>query len=141
MDQECLYANKKNTKIFGRGVCGTCCAVHFTIENTNADAPALIFYMVHQFAEVQLNDETIYSLTSRNHGIGLSPSSNWTVILFYPSDNGQQITVTITPVYKSAINHEVEFAIGSEYSFLPSVLKLTCRRSCFRDCVFSWDCC
>ena len=43
MDQECLYANKKNTKIFGRGVCGTCCAVHFTIENTNADAPALIF--------------------------------------------------------------------------------------------------
>ena len=75
MDQECLYANKKNTKIFGRGVCGTCYAVPFTIENTNADAPALIFYMVHQFAEVQLNGETIYSLTSRNHGSAFLPAA------------------------------------------------------------------
>lgn len=96
----------------------------FTVENTNIDDASLIFYTVHQFAEVQLDGETVYSLTSGNKGIGVSPSSNWTVIPLYPSDSGQQVKVTVTPVYKSVINREVEFAVGSKYAFFAERLKI-----------------
>lgn len=96
----------------------------FTVENTNTGDASLIFYTVHQFAEAQLDGETVYSLTSGNNGIGDSPSSNWTVIPLYPSDSGRQVTVTITPVYKSVINREVEFAVGSKYAFFAGRLKI-----------------
>lgn len=88
----------------------------FTLDNINVGDASLIFYTVHQLAEVQIDGETVYSLTSGNNGIGVSPSSNWTAIPLYPSDSGQQITVTITPVYKSVINRDVEFAVGSKKS-------------------------
>ena len=95
----------------------------FTVDNSNIGDASLIFYTVHQFAEVQIGGETVYSLTSGNNGIGVSPSSNWTVIPLYPSDSGQQVTVTVTPVYKSVMNREVEFAMGSKYAFFAERLR------------------
>lgn len=95
----------------------------FTVDNANADNASLIFYTVHQQVEVQIDGKMVYSLTAGDKGVGDSPSSDWTVIPLYPSDNGRQVTVTITPVYKSSISREVEFAVGSEYAFFADRFK------------------
>lgn len=84
----------------------------------------LMFYIVHSYAEVRLDDELLYSLTSgENNRIGSSPSSNWVVIPLCPSDSGRKVTVTVTPVYKSVLNREIEFKIGSKYSVFMDRLK------------------
>lgn len=77
----------------------------------------LIFYVVHSYADVCLDDELIYSLTSKeNTRIGHSPSSNWVVVPLHPSDVGRTVTVTVTPVYENVINRKVDFKIGSRYA-------------------------
>lgn len=85
----------------------------------------LMFYIVHSYTEVRLDDELLYSLTSgENNRIGSSPSSNWVVIPLCPSDSGRKVTVTVTPVYKSVLNREIEFKIGSKYSVFMDRLKI-----------------
>ena len=77
----------------------------------------LIFYVVHSYAEVRLDGELIYSLTTEDKTrFGISPSSNWIVVQLYPSDVGKTATVTVTPVYKSVQSREVDFKIGSRYA-------------------------
>lgn len=95
----------------------------FTVEDADAGDASLIFYTVHQLVEVQLDGKIVYALTSGSNRLGISPSSNWTVIPLYPSDNGHLVTVTITPVYKSVINRGVEFAVGSKYAFFAGRLR------------------
>lgn len=97
----------------------------FKIGNIEENENCLIFYIVHSFAEVRFNDELIYSMTlDENSAIGNSPSSNWVVVPLNTSDVGKTVTVTITPVYKSVVNREVEFEIGSRYSVFMHRLKL-----------------
>ena len=85
------------------------------IENNES---CLMFYVVHSYAEVRLDGELIYSLTvDENTKTGHSPSGNWIVVPFYPSDVGKTVTVTVTPVYQSVQNRKVDFKIGSRYAF------------------------
>lgn len=87
------------------------------IGDIDSNDSCLIFYIVHSYAEVRFDDELIYSLTAgENTDIGASPSSNWVVVPIYQSDKGRNITVTVTPVYKSVQNREIVFKIGSRYA-------------------------
>ena len=88
----------------------------FSLDNIDAGDISLTFCTVHQLVTVEIDGETVYTLSSGD-GIGTSPSSVWTTVPLYPSDSGRQITVTITPVYKSSLNREVEFAVGSKFDF------------------------
>ncbi|MDD6095714.1 MAG: diguanylate cyclase [Clostridia bacterium] len=89
----------------------------WTLENTDTNEACLVFYLVHSYADVRFDGELVYSLApDENNRIGSSPSSNWVVIPVYPSDEGRQVTVTVTPVYKSVLNREIEFKVGPEYS-------------------------
>jgi diguanylate cyclase (GGDEF)-like protein len=84
----------------------------------------LMFYIVHSYAEVRFDDELIYSIESDgNTRTGISTSSNWVVIPLRQSDVGRQVTVTVTPVYKSAVNRVTEFKIGSRYAVFMQRLK------------------
>lgn len=94
------------------------------IEDTDNGESCLIFYIVHSYVEVHFDDELIYSITADdNTPIGNSTCSNWVVIPLYQSDIGRKVTVTVTPVYKSVQNNEIDFKIGSRYSVFMQRLK------------------
>lgn len=80
-------------------------------ENLDSDTN-LAFYTVHQYVEVYLEGEKIYSLQSQN-GISKTVGSNWVMLPIYQKDAGKEIRVVITPAYESFRNREVEFLIGS----------------------------
>lgn len=94
------------------------------LQNNRKDDVSLAFYLIHSYAEVRFDDELMYSLTAgENNRIGMSPSSNWVIIPVYRSDYGRQVTVTVTPVYRSVVNRTPQFKIGSEYDIMMSQLK------------------
>ena len=96
----------------------------WTLGEIENNENSLIFYTVHTYAEVRFDNELMYSLTpGKNNRIGGSPSSNWVVIPVYPSDSGRVVTVTLTPAYRSVLNRDITFQIGSRYSVFMNQLK------------------
>ena len=75
----------------------------------------LAFYTVHQYVDVYLDGEKIYSLKpSGQNRISKTVGSNWVMIPLYREDAGKEIRVEITPVYESFCDREVVFLIGSQ---------------------------
>lgn len=88
----------------------------FTVSESLADDTYLAFYTVHQYADVRLDGELVYSLKpSEAYHITRTVGSNWVMIPLYREDAGKEICVEITPVYESFRNREVEFLIGSQH--------------------------
>lgn len=87
----------------------------FTVSEVLQNDTHLAFYAVHQYVDVYLDEEKVYSLRPVvDHWIGRTVGSNWVMIPLYREDAGKIIRVEITPVYRSFINREVEFYIGSQ---------------------------
>lgn len=86
----------------------------FTLKNTPGNDTYFAFYTVHQYVDIYLNGENIYSLKPlKKNPIIRTVGSNWVMIPLYPEDAGKEIRVDITPVYESFRDREVEFLIGS----------------------------
>lgn len=87
----------------------------FTISDNLSIDTHLAFYTVHQYVDVYLDGENVYTLKpSKGKRISNTVGSNWVMIPLYREDAGKEIRVVITPVYESFKNREVEFFIGSE---------------------------
>lgn len=87
----------------------------FFLGDTLESDTHLAFYTVHQYVDVFLDGENIYSLQpSRENRISKTVGSNWVMIPLYREDAGKEICVEITPVYESFRDREVEFLIGSQ---------------------------
>lgn len=87
----------------------------FCLSDTFSNDTHLAFYTVHQYVDVYLDGQNIYSLRpSGENRIGKTVGSNWVMIPLYREDAGKEIRVVITPVYESFRNREVEFLIGSQ---------------------------
>lgn len=96
----------------------------WTLTGITTTKNCLAFYFVHHYAEVRIGGELVYSLTPGEHNrIGRSPGSNWVFIPLYLTDNGQEIQVTVTPVYKSIVDREITFELGARSAILISRLK------------------
>lgn len=88
-----------------------------TVSQTDAGDDCLAFYLVHQCTQVYMDGEEIYSLTAEDSLLfGKTPGNNWVMVPLYPEDEGKEIRVVITPVYKGIIARRVEFLMGSELS-------------------------
>lgn len=75
----------------------------------------LSFYTVHQYVDVYLDGQNIYSLKpSGKNRLSKTVGSNWTMIPLYREDAGKEICVEITPVYESFRDRKVELLIGSQ---------------------------
>lgn len=92
----------------------------WTLEDIPSGDTCLAFYLVHQYAQVTLDGELMYSLMPQEgFHFGKTIGSNWAVIPLYSEDAGAEVKVTITPVYKQFQNREVSFLTGSRmYIFL-----------------------
>lgn len=87
----------------------------FLIDCTPESDTHLAFYTVHQYVDVWLDGQNIYSLkpSGKNRMIK-TVGSNWVMIPLYREDTGKEIRVEITPVYESFRDREVTFLVGSE---------------------------
>ena len=79
----------------------------------------LTILTVHQSVQVYFGDELVYSMEpSDDNRIAGSPGTYWNTIPIYPSDDGIQITVIVTPLFSSVIDYGAQFWCGSQFSTL-----------------------
>lgn len=84
---------------------------------------SITFYVVHHYVKVYLDGELVYSLQPGSaNRIGKTTSSNWISVPVYPEDAGKEVVVVATPVYKSVINGEIEFLVGSRFGVFSECL-------------------
>lgn len=76
----------------------------------------LAFYTVHQYAQVYIDGEMVYSMKSARPAGIRTVGSNWIMLPLYREDAGKSIRVEIIPVYESFRNREVTFLVGSRLS-------------------------
>lgn len=87
------------------------------LSDTGEGDSALVFYIVHHYAEVYIGDELMYSLMPDDtNPVGKSVGSNWVSIPLYPDDSGKEIRIITTPIYESVRHRQVVFQIGSPLS-------------------------
>jgi len=85
----------------------------FTLDEDMCRGSHLSFYTVHQYVDVFVGEERIYSLHP-NPKTGIKTTgSNWTILPLYPEDLGKEVTVFLTPVYSTYRDFDVEFLVGS----------------------------
>lgn len=96
----------------------------WTLSDITTTKDYLAVYIVHHYAQVRIDGELVYSLTqSENNRICQSPSSNWVFVPLDQSDNGRDIQVTLTPVFKSVADRKIQFLIGDRTEIILKVLK------------------
>ncbi|MGM9601756.1 MAG: sensor histidine kinase [Faecousia sp.] len=83
----------------------------------------LAFYTVHQYVDVYIDAELVYSLhPSEARKITKTVGSNWTLIPLCSSNAGKEVRIEITPVYERFRDREVEFLIGSPLGIYVNLL-------------------
>ena len=87
----------------------------FTLEDNIATDTTLAFYTVHQYVEVWLGEEKVFSrMPSADNHMIKTVGSNWTMLPLYREDAGKEVRIEITPVYENFRDRQVDFLIGSE---------------------------
>lgn len=96
----------------------------FKTDKISSGDTSLMFYVSHSYVDVKLDDSLLYSTSAgKNNRIGSTPSSYWVVIPVSQLDKDKTVTITVTPVFKSAENRKISFMIGSSYALFMKQLK------------------
>ena len=85
----------------------------FTIDEGLERDTYLSFYTVHQYAEVYIDGQLVYSMKPSGKLFTKTIGSNWSMVPLCREDAGKEIRVNIIPVYESFRNSEVQFLVGS----------------------------
>lgn len=88
----------------------------FTIDKGLERDTYLSFYTVHQYVEVYIDGQLVYSMKPSGKLFTGTIGSNWSMIPLCREDAGKEIRVNIIPVYESFRNREVQFIVGSRLS-------------------------
>ena len=95
----------------------------FTLDEGLERDTYLSFYTVHQYAEVYIDGQLVYSMKPSGKLFTGTIGSNWSMIPLCREDAEKEIRVNIIPVYESFRNREVQFLVGSRLSaFLDRLL-------------------
>lgn len=96
----------------------------FKTDKISSGDTSLMFYVGHSYVDVKLDDSLLYSTSAgKNNRIGSTPSSYWVVIPVSQLDKDKTVTITVTPVFKSAENRKISFMLGSSYALFMKQLK------------------
>ncbi len=107
-DYDCCEIERADTPV------GVIKEYTFIINEIPASDTYLAFYTVHQYVDVYVDGQPVYSLKpSENNHLSKTVGSNWTMIPVYRADVGKTVRVDITPVYESFRDREVDFLFGS----------------------------
>lgn len=79
----------------------------------------LTILTVHQALAVYFDDVLVYSMEpSPENRIAGSSGTCWNTIPLYPSDDGVEVTVVVSPLFDSVKDYGAELWCGSQYSIL-----------------------
>ena len=96
----------------------------FSLSAIPHSGACLAFYTVHQYVEVYLDNELVYSLKPQDTNLfGKTTACNWTMIDLYEEDEGSIVYVKIIPVYEGSIKRIPEFFVGKALSIYVECLK------------------
>lgn len=85
------------------------------VETTNDTCLSIL--TVHQAVEVYFDGELVYSMEpSAANRLADSTGTCWNTVPLYPSDDGTQITVIVTPMYDTVADFGAEIWYGSQFS-------------------------
>jgi len=95
----------------------------WTIKEAPARNSCLAFYLVHQYAEIYIDDELLFRLFSNeenlfSHTIG----SDWARANLSASDINREIRILIYPIYETSINRTLTIYYGSLNSVIADVV-------------------
>lgn len=80
---------------------------------------SMAFFAIHQFVDVYLDDELVYSLKKSDKcNIGSTAGTNWINIPLDNHDGGKEIKVVLTPVYEDVIDAHMEFLEGPQMEII-----------------------
>lgn len=92
-----------------------------SLEDIAEGDNSLIFYVVHHYVQIYLDQELVYSLLpDEDCKVSANVGCNWVEVPLYPEDSGKEIKIIATPVYKSVADRSLEIFLGSKYSILMS---------------------
>ena len=95
----------------------------FDFHNLKDNNYTLAFYTIHQYAEVYIGDDLVYSLKpGENEYMGRTTSCTWVKVPIYYSDNGKECKIVITPVYNQVTSNTIKIYLDKEGNIYSAVL-------------------
>lgn len=95
----------------------------FTLSGIKKSYCELVFYCIHQNAEVYLDDTCIYNMKILGNGIsGRSTGYFWNTLSFSEEDNGKKVSIIITPIYSSSNDITPVLYFGNRYAIAKDII-------------------
>ena len=95
----------------------------FTLDD-NLDGETLGFYTLHQYVDVYIEDELVYSATiAENNKITTTYGGDWILLPLSNADSNKRVSIIITPAYNFIIGNRLEIYVGSVANLLEMTFK------------------
>ncbi len=96
---------------------------YLDLRNQLQNDSNLSFYVLHQYADVYVQNELVYSLKiSDENEFGSTVGSNWAIVPIHDENTDKLIKVVITPVYKNFVGVEPQFILGFNHETVVDML-------------------
>ena len=96
----------------------------FKLGDNLAEGQYLAFYTLHQYTEVYIGNELIYSVTKSDENMMTETyGSDWITIPLGRPDEGKECAIVITPVYKFIDTNNLEIFIGPAFAIYEATFK------------------
>ena len=96
----------------------------FKLGDNLAEGKYLAFYTLHQYTEVYIGNELIYSVTKSDENMMTETyGSDWITIPLGRPDEGKECTILITPAYKFIDTNNLEIFIGPAFVIYEATFK------------------
>ena len=93
---------------------GQNCEYTFTLDAQLPHDSSLAFYTSHQWVDVYVGEEAVYSLRPSGELSFIKTSGGkWVRLSIYSEDEGKTVRVVLTPTYEKRLEDDVDFYIGS----------------------------
>ena len=95
----------------------------WTLNETPTRNSCIAFYLVHQYAEIYVGDELLFSLFSNENNIlTQSIGCDWAKAFLYDSDVNKEVRILIYPVYQTSIDRTLTIYYGNHDSISYSII-------------------
>ena len=96
----------------------------WTLTDVPSRGGAVVFYLVHQEAEVYIGNELVYSLaSSEDNFFSKTVGYKWAKAYLYPEDEGKEIRILVHPIYKTSIKNELTIHYGDYNTISAGIIR------------------